>query len=66
MLLDPYLQAWAAELGQPLSDRPLNEFPELPSWVPAGFAAKTGIRVEACLTTRVCLTFRRSTAPTSG
>jgi len=46
VLLDPYLQAWAAELGQPLSDRPLTEFPELPSWMPAGFAAKTGIRVD--------------------
>lgn len=46
VLLDPYLQAWAAELGQPLSDRPLTEFPELPDWIPAELAAKTGIRVD--------------------
>ncbi|MBD2067395.1 lipoxygenase [Leptolyngbya sp. FACHB-671] len=46
VLLDPYLQAWAAELGQPLSDRPLSEFPELPDWIPAEFAAKTGIQVD--------------------
>ncbi|MBD2058400.1 lipoxygenase [Oculatella sp. FACHB-28] len=46
VLLDPYLQAWTAELGQPLSDRPLSEFPELPDWIPAEFAAKTGIQVD--------------------
>jgi arachidonate 15-lipoxygenase len=44
--LDPYLQAWAAELGQPLSGRPLSEFPHLPNWLPAEFAAKTGIQVD--------------------
>jgi arachidonate 15-lipoxygenase len=46
VLLDPYLQAWAAELGQPLSDRPLSEFPELPNWLPAELIAQTGIQVD--------------------
>ncbi|MBW4521290.1 MAG: lipoxygenase [Scytolyngbya sp. HA4215-MV1] len=40
---DPYLQAWAAELGAPLNTRPLNEFPTLPAWVPSDLAAQVGL-----------------------
>ncbi|MBF2027012.1 MAG: lipoxygenase [Oscillatoriales cyanobacterium C42_A2020_001] len=32
---DPYLQAWAAELGAPLDTRPSGEFPQAPAWMPA-------------------------------
>ena len=31
---DPYLQAWAAELGAPLDSRPSTEFPQVPTWLP--------------------------------
>jgi arachidonate 15-lipoxygenase len=44
---DPYLQAWAAELGAPLNTRPLNEFPQLPNWLPKNLSAQTGIEVSA-------------------
>jgi arachidonate 15-lipoxygenase len=40
---DPYLQAWAAELGAPLNTRPLNEFPTLPAWVSSDLAAQAGL-----------------------
>jgi arachidonate 15-lipoxygenase len=43
---DPYVQAWAAELGQPLSWRSPQEFPQLPGWLPADLVAQTNIEIE--------------------
>ncbi|MBE9177059.1 lipoxygenase [Oculatella sp. LEGE 06141] len=43
---DPYLQAWAAELGQPLNLRSTHEFPQLPHWLPADLVAQTNIDVK--------------------
>jgi arachidonate 15-lipoxygenase len=40
---DQYLQAWAAELGGSLSDRPLTDFPQAPSWLPADMIAQAGL-----------------------
>lgn len=37
---DPYLQAWAAELGAPL-DRPSTEFPQAPDWLPSEWLHQT-------------------------
>lgn len=44
---DPYLQAWAAELGAPLNTRPLADFPAIPGVIPAEIAEQVGIRVQA-------------------
>lgn len=44
---DPYLQAWAAELGAPLSSRPRSEFPTAPDWVPKELLVHTGLDVES-------------------
>ncbi|MGK7902844.1 MAG: lipoxygenase family protein [Hormoscilla sp.] len=44
---DPYLQAWAAELGAPLDSRPLTEFAQAPSWVPSEIAAEVGLSIES-------------------
>ncbi|MBW4692062.1 MAG: hypothetical protein KME27_09870 [Lyngbya sp. HA4199-MV5] len=38
---DPYLQAWAAELGAPLNSRPSGEFPQAPSWLPSDWLQQT-------------------------
>ncbi len=38
---DPYLQAWSAELGNPLNSRPLAEFPQAPSWLPSDWLNET-------------------------
>lgn len=44
---DPYLQAWAAELGAPLDSRPLTEFAQAPSWIPSELAAEVGLSIES-------------------
>lgn len=41
---DPYLQAWAAELGEPLASRPRSEFPQTPSWLPDSVLAEAGLQ----------------------
>jgi len=38
---DPYLQAWAAELGAPLDSRPSTEFPQAPDWLPSEWLHQT-------------------------
>lgn len=38
---DPYLQAWAAELGTPLDSRPTTEFPQAPAWLPPEWVQQT-------------------------
>jgi arachidonate 15-lipoxygenase len=38
---DPYLQAWAAELGAPLDSRPSTEFPQAPAWLPSEWLHQT-------------------------
>lgn len=38
---DPYLQAWAAELGAPLDSRPSTEFPPAPTWLPSEWLQQT-------------------------
>ncbi|MBU7587476.1 MAG: lipoxygenase, partial [Nostoc sp. TH1S01] len=40
---DPYLQAWAAELGAPLDTRSRAEFPQAPSWLPQELISETGL-----------------------
>lgn len=40
---DRYLQAWAAELGSSLSDRPLSDFPQAPAWLPTDAIAQAGL-----------------------
>ena len=44
---DPYLQAWAAELGLPLDSRPLTDFPQVPDWLPSELVAQTGLLIES-------------------
>ena len=44
---DPYLQAWAAELGAPLDSRPLREFAQAPSWIASEVAAEVGLSIES-------------------
>jgi arachidonate 15-lipoxygenase len=41
---DPYLQAWAAELGEPLASRPASDFPQAPSWLPQSLLAEAGLQ----------------------
>lgn len=43
---DPYLQAWAAELGAPLSSRPRSDFPTAPAWVPPSWIEQTGLQLD--------------------
>lgn len=43
---DPYLQAWAAELGTPISTRPRAEFPQAPVWLPQEWVVQTGLEPE--------------------
>ncbi|SRR5579883_2130583 len=38
---DPYLQAWAAELGKPLDSRPVEEFPQAPAWLPQAWRCQS-------------------------
>ncbi|MBW4473153.1 MAG: lipoxygenase [Stenomitos rutilans HA7619-LM2] len=38
---DPYLQAWAAELGAPLDSRLSTEFPQAPAWLPPEWLQQT-------------------------
>ena len=40
---DPYLQAWAAELGAPLDSRPLAEFPQAPAWLPSEWVSQVNL-----------------------
>ncbi|MBM0743226.1 lipoxygenase [Phormidium sp. CLA17] len=40
---DLYVQAWAAELGSSLSDRPTSDFPQAPSWLPPDAIAQAGL-----------------------
>ncbi|PZV16673.1 MAG: lipoxygenase [Leptolyngbya sp.] len=40
---DFYLQAWAAELGSSLCDRPLSDFPQAPAWLPTEAIAQAGL-----------------------
>ena len=42
---DPYLQAWAAELGAPLESRSKTEFPQAPVWLPREWVAEAGLEV---------------------
>lgn len=44
---DPYLQAWAAELGAPLDSRPLTEFAQAPSWISSEIAVEVGLSIES-------------------
>ncbi len=41
---DPYLQAWATELGEPLASRSRSEFPQAPSWLPESVLAEMGLQ----------------------
>ena len=41
---DPYLQAWAAELGAPLDSRPSTEFPQAPTWLPSEWLQQTRLK----------------------
>lgn len=43
---DPYLQAWAAELGAPLASRPQQEFAQAPVWLPQDLKAQVGLDLE--------------------
>ncbi|KKD37542.1 MAG: lipoxygenase family protein [Limnoraphis robusta] len=44
---DPYLQAWAAELGAPLNTRSLAEFPQKPAWLPSQVSGMVGLEIES-------------------
>lgn len=44
---DPYLQAWAAELGAPLDSRPQTEFAQPPWWLPQQLAQQTGLNLDS-------------------
>jgi len=43
---DPYLQAWAAELGAPLESLPKSAFPQVPTWMPEEIATQTGLHLD--------------------
>jgi len=43
---DPYLQAWAAELGEPLNMRPQSDFAQSPSWMPAEITNEIGLNLD--------------------
>ncbi len=43
---DRYLQAWAAELGSSLRDRPISDFPQAPSWLPTEAIAQAGLDLQ--------------------
>ncbi|MBW4647334.1 MAG: hypothetical protein KME06_01335 [Kastovskya adunca ATA6-11-RM4] len=44
---DPYLQAWAAELGAPLDSRSPAEFPQAPAWLPRELTAPAGLKIDS-------------------
>ncbi|MDY7021939.1 MAG: lipoxygenase family protein, partial [Cyanobacteriota bacterium] len=44
---DPYLQAWAAELGAPLNTRSIAEFPQKPGWLTSEVSAMVGLEIES-------------------
>ena len=43
---DLYLQAWAAELGEPLDVRPVQEFAQAPAWMPPELSRAAGLLLE--------------------
>lgn len=43
VLQDRYVQAWASELGTPLNQRPITDFPQAPAWLPEDLKAKVGM-----------------------
>ena len=43
---DTYLQAWAAELGDPLDQRDCAEFAQAPDWMPHSWSAGTNLEFE--------------------
>jgi arachidonate 15-lipoxygenase len=43
---DSYLQAWAAELGEPLDVRPAAEFAQAPTWMPAEITSQLGLSLD--------------------
>ncbi len=43
---DRYLQAWAAELGEPLDTRPSGEFPQAPAWMPPALTTEVGLNLD--------------------
>lgn len=43
---DLYLQAWAAELGEPLDVRPVEEFPQAPAWMPPDLTRQLGLNLD--------------------
>jgi arachidonate 15-lipoxygenase len=43
---DLYLQAWAAELGAPLNERPESDFATAPQWIPKEWVEKTGLKAK--------------------
>ena len=44
---DPYIQAWAAELGAPLNSRSLTEFAQVPGWLPSEVGTMVGLGIES-------------------
>lgn len=44
---DVQLQAWAAELGSPLSSRSVSEFPQTPPWMPQDWRDRAGFSPKA-------------------
>ncbi|MBE9038958.1 lipoxygenase family protein [aff. Roholtiella sp. LEGE 12411] len=40
---DPYLRAWATELGAPLDSRLKSEFPQAPDWLPKEWVIAAGL-----------------------
>ncbi|MDX2240494.1 MAG: lipoxygenase family protein [Leptolyngbyaceae cyanobacterium bins.302] len=43
---DLYLQAWAAELGEPLDVRPLSDFVQAPAWMPSEVTTQIGLNLD--------------------
>lgn len=43
---DVYLQAWAAELGEPLNVRPMHDFVQPPAWMPAELTNQLGLNLD--------------------
>jgi len=43
---DPYLQAWATELGAPLSRDRADEFPQAPGWLPSELATQVDLDLQ--------------------
>ncbi|MEA5578425.1 lipoxygenase family protein [Anabaena sp. UHCC 0451] len=47
VIQDPYLQAWAEELGAPLNTRPKSDFPQAPAWFPKELVTASGIEPQS-------------------